>query len=985
MFRKYFLLGLFLFATTVSSLCFANDETVTLPFKETFENAQALDNFIIIDGNNDGKTWEYALINYGSTDLHSVRYAYSSQKADEWLLTPKFHFEPGREYTLKFTYWNSSTYYNKEYFEVAYGQGDDPKNYNIIVPEMQGSGSFSDKQNYEVKFSVTQTGDYRIGFHCTSRKSQEGLFLDDISLESGTINTAPGAVTDFTVTPAPKGELKATVSFTTPTVTAEGEPLGGIRKVELKRESQLIKTFDDPSVGQNLSYEDILTDNGFVKYTVTAYGSDGTDGTPVSLTAYVGIDKPGQVRNISTVDSYNGDIIVTWDNPSELGINGGYVDLSTLTYNIYVVRGGMAIPLQRELQAFTYTDENVINSKTEQELYNYGVSVTTAAGEGDMKLGDGVLVGDYYSLPFHESFKGGMNYYWWLDRTGENSFRRIGQESDPDDMSSDKDWGAVIWTPDKAGDQAWLNSGKIELAAATNPALVFSAYCHDSSDAKLEVEIWDGKNNKEVVKTIDMNTWSEGRGWHEFVVDLTKFRSKEYIVIHFHATSNETELPILIDNINVAENISYNLFTTASAPSRAFVGDGKTVVATIGNNGRNDISEYKVRLYVDNKVVEEKTLHDIIRNSQVDVPFTYKVKVTDGETLKIHTEVICREDEIAADNESNIVEMKVRQTDLPAVADLKALASASSMVFSWTAPITEAYQTTDDFNFYEAWLTSGFGRWTTVDGDKGQTYDLGYKYEFPHHGEPLAFIVFNPAEVGINTLNNPQFEANSGDQYLACFSADTELTPKGNDDWLISPELSGNEQTLKFYAKSISSTDLESFEVLTSESGAGISNFNKKVLTINEAENEWNCYTARLSAGTRRFAIHVVSKDKFALLVDDITYEPKQPEILGYRLYCNGEIAGETDARTTEFTLTSLPGSDVSDYRVTVVYAEGESPLSNKCINETSGLESVSSDLLNDNSAELFTTDGRRVANRPVQGIYLLRKSDGTVKKIMVR
>ena len=82
MFRKYFLLGLFLFATTVSSLCFANDKTVTLPFKETFENAQALDNFIIIDGNNDGKTWEYALINYGSTDLHSVRYAYSSQKAD---------------------------------------------------------------------------------------------------------------------------------------------------------------------------------------------------------------------------------------------------------------------------------------------------------------------------------------------------------------------------------------------------------------------------------------------------------------------------------------------------------------------------------------------------------------------------------------------------------------------------------------------------------------------------------------------------------------------------------------------------------------------------------------------------------------------------------------------------------------------------------------------------------------------------------------
>lgn len=983
MFRKYFLLGLLLFGTTASSVCLADDEAVALPFEETFDSEAAMEKFIVLDLNNDNSTWEYAKFN--NQDYQSVRYRYSNNDANDWLLTPQFQLAPGREYKLKFKSWIGDTKYNKEFIEVAFGKGEDPAAYNFIMAKTQVTTNVNDKEEFEVIFSVIEPGLYRIGFHALSVKNQYFMYLDDISVEAGALNTAPAAVTDFTVTPAPLGELKATVNFTTPTLTNEGMTLEGIQKVELKRGKDLIKTFDNPATGQALSFEDALTDNGFVTYTATAYGIDGSDGTPASQTAYVGIDEPGQVMSVSTRDSYDGDIIVTWQTPSEVGINGGYVDLSSLTYNVYVVRSGIAFPQQRELTSLSYTAENIIFSKSEQELYNYGVSVTTAAGEGSMKLGEGVLVGDCYTLPFHESFKGGMSYYWWLDRTGENTFRRIGKESDMYDMSSDNDWGAVTWTADKAGDEAWLNSGKIELAAASNPALTFSAYCYNSTDAKLEVEIWDGENNKKVVKTIDMNTWNEGNGWHEFLVDLTEFRSKEYVVIHFHAISNDTESPMLIDNINVAENIGYNLFTTVSAPSRAVVGDEKTIVATVGNNGRNDIDNYKVRLYIDNKVVEEKNLQNIIHNSEVEVPFTYTVKVSDGDVLKIQTEVVCEEDEIDGDSESSIVEMKIGQTDLPAVDDLKALVSTESMAFSWTAPLTADYQTTDDFDFYEAWLTSGFGRWTTFDGDKGLTYDLGYQYEFPHHGEAFAFIVFNPAEAGINTLNNPQFEAYSGDQYLACFNADTELTPNGNNDWLISPELSGNAQTLKFYAKSISSNELESFEVLTSTSGAGVSNFTNKVLTVNEAENDWNRYTAEIPAGARYFAIHVVSKDKFALLVDDVTYEPKQPEIIGYRLYCNGELVDETDAETTAFTLTPLPSSNVADYRVTVVYAEGESPLSNECVDETLGIESVSSDQLNDKSAELFTIDGRRIVNNPSQGIYLLRKSDGTVKKIMVK
>ena len=113
MLKKYFLSGIMLLASSVSSVCLANDETVALPYVQSFDSEAVMSEFTVLDLNNDNATWEYA--KFGETDYQYVRYRYSSQKADDWLLTPQFYFETEREYTLKFNTWISDTYYNKEY------------------------------------------------------------------------------------------------------------------------------------------------------------------------------------------------------------------------------------------------------------------------------------------------------------------------------------------------------------------------------------------------------------------------------------------------------------------------------------------------------------------------------------------------------------------------------------------------------------------------------------------------------------------------------------------------------------------------------------------------------------------------------------------------------------------------------------------------------------------------------------------------------
>ena len=78
-----------------------------------------------------------------------------------------------------------------------------------------------------------------------------------------------------------------------------------------------------------------------------------------------------------------------------------------------------------------------------------------------------------------------------------------------------------------------------------------------------------------------------------------------------------------------------------------------------------------------------------------------------------------------------------------------------------------------------------------------------------------------------------------------------------NDDWLISPELSGEEQVVSFYVKSITMAYTERFRVLYSRDTKSISDF-VKVAEANyyTPGGKWRKFSVRLPEGAK-YAVDV--------------------------------------------------------------------------------------------------------------------------------
>ncbi len=146
-------------------------------------------------------------------------------------------------------------------------------------------------------------------------------------------------------------------------------------------------------------------------------------------------------------------------------------------------------------------------------------------------------------------------------------------------------------------------------------------------------------------------------------------------------------------------------------------------------------------------------------------------------------------------------------------------------------------------------------------------------------------------------------------------------------DWMISPMLSGEAQTISFYAKSYNANYPESFKVLYSTTGNDIDDF-IEVESYSDVPDVWTEYTFPVPEGSVYFAIFCDSDNAFMFFVDDVTYTPANAEslnltILGYNIYRNGEKINDTPVSATQYRDPDGVAND--EYMVTVVYPVGES------------------------------------------------------------
>lgn len=169
--------------------------------------------------------------------------------------------------------------------------------------------------------------------------------------------------------------------------------------------------------------------------------------------------------------------------------------------------------------------------------------------------------------------------------------------------------------------------------------------------------------------------------------------------------------------------------------------------------------------------------------------------------------------------------------------------------------------------------TGAFGEWTVYDGNGMKVYGLT-DIEYENKYEPSAWMVFNRAKT--NPVHGDG-KSHSGHQCMMSIVPVENHVPATTDHWLISPELSGDAQTITFYARQLTAQyGNEKYEVLVSSTNNDPASFLIVGSTREMTGEDWQEVSVSLPAGAKYFAIRHISYDIFGLMIDDVTYEPKE-------------------------------------------------------------------------------------------------------------
>lgn len=932
----------------------------TVLFENNFSTEYDFGKFTIVDYNGDdhtgdGNTWTWN--EWGP----NVQYKYSSTNAaDDWLITPNLALKKGYEYEFSFSARAQNSNFPESY-SILIGQGTTLSEYKTIKPKSSVTSTSYEIQT--VKTTVSADGNYRFAIRCLSAADMSTFCINKVTITEGVKTTTPGKVTNVKVTAAPKGQLQSTITFNAPATTNGGETLASLSKIDVMRGSTLVGSISNPTPGTACTLTDNAPVNGWNHYSIAATSADGT-GEAVEDSAFVGIDTPLAPSNINIADNGDGTATISWAAPGDKGVNGGYVDVAALTYNIYSEDSdGKATSLQTGV---TTTNANVtLPSATEQDINFYLVSASSTVGEGEQAVTN-IVFGTPYSLPYEESFANGQSGHFTVgQKTGTYGFTPVTY------TSADGDEGSMIATGVMAGETAELNFGKITVQGASAPTLKFNYYAIAGRNANLKVIIRTADGVENVIKTINYAN-ETSTGWHSDTESLANFAAQgskySYFTLIFRGNSTVNNSTFGIDAVSIRDVKAKDLAISVSAPNSVKAGAQARLKATVKNNGSITAAAYSVNFYMNDKLVNTVEGNDLKVDDTATFNYDYTSKVTDPDSFIVYATVDFDGEENASDNTSDNVTLRITQPTLPAINDLAATPNEAGVVLNWTGIATEPQTVTEGFEDYADFTISDFGPWTLYDGDGEKTWRPSMYPNFTNAGSPMAYIVFNPSALGIDLTQdeNAEYVPHNGKKFAASMAADSYLT--GNNDWLISEMLSGKAQTVKLYAKSFDASGYysENFEVRYSTTGNAPSDFTNTVRQ-QTAASSWAEYSFELPVGAKYFAIVCTSNNKMMLQIDDITYEKGGLSAQSYNVYRDGELIANVSAPAATYTdATTTSGSHT--YNVSAVYDDGESSLSNDANTTVTGISSIKT--VKDADAPVYNISGQRVG-KDYRGIVI--------------
>ena len=401
----------------------------------------------LLDKNNDGIGWSW------NSERNTILAGYSDTKAmDDYLFLPAMYFASAEriyEFSLDASAWSPN--FTGEYLDVVLAT---EPNYDGVIEsivdrtriacsyDLRGN-LVKDYQNLKSSFSVIEPGIYYIGIHCSSDANMSGILVKNINVEDGgVLNTSPDVVGNIIVTPASDGVLQATVTFNFPSQTIEGNEIPASDKLTatISTSEQTVTAEGMPGTEATVT---VATVQGENEISIVVSNDRGENSPRAIAKVFTGQTVPSHVSNVRGMISDDMlEFTLYWDAPTE-GANGGYIDPSQLTYNIYVYdpTGILTnwVPVTKGLTECQYTFR-----PEEQDYYRLAIEAVNVAGASSMVSGS-AWAGPAYTLPYSDNFSNSSTIYetkpWQIFTNGYNaewSFIRL-KDINSDIFGSDND------------------------------------------------------------------------------------------------------------------------------------------------------------------------------------------------------------------------------------------------------------------------------------------------------------------------------------------------------------------------------------------------------------------------------------------------------------------------------------------------------------------------------------------------------------------
>lgn len=559
----------------------------SVPYSENFTDESVTDLYTIIDANGDGKTWSFY-----SGDMAAE--ASSEVDADDWLITPPINMRYGNFFKVSVDMRARSSQTPGK-FEVKFGTSPTPEGMTTTV--IQPTEVTKDDGGYTTYSGIVKVEGYEskgyIGVHSLTEAGNWWLLATNLRVSAPYESTVPQAPAEFTAVADLNGALNVVVSCKAPDKTLEGNSIGALDKVEIFRDGVLVKTFENPTPGDVVTFTDIVPEKGDHIYTACATNWSGT-GLDAEVKTFVGINLPAAPASAFAFETQNiGEVTVEWE-PVTTYIDGTPLNPDNVTYSIWTTINGVDTKIQTDLTGSSSTFQIMLPDEP-QLFWSFGVTASTEAGENMQgAMADQIPVGVPYAAPFEDSFpnmttehawvRGGSDNLTYWDFASANTFEEV--------TPQDGDNGMMAMFGNYIGSKGHLYSAKINLDGLTTPMLTFYLFnLVDPShldDNTVDVYI-KGSNEKDfsLVHTYTLSDF-QTEGWHRVEMPLDQWKGQS-VQVMFIGTIHYFQY-IQLDNIQIRDRVASDIAVTSLvAPERVKAGNATSIEVGYANFGLNDI------------------------------------------------------------------------------------------------------------------------------------------------------------------------------------------------------------------------------------------------------------------------------------------------------------------------------------------------------------------------------------------------------------